>query len=46
VPGLKGCFTVMGFGGNGTIYAVIAAGMMPALLKGRVGAAARLFAFR
>jgi glycine/D-amino acid oxidase-like deaminating enzyme len=46
VPGLKGCFTVMGFGGNGTIYALIAAGLMPALLKGRVSADASLFAFR
>jgi glycine/D-amino acid oxidase-like deaminating enzyme len=46
VPGLKGCFAVMGFGGNGTIYALIAAGMMPALLKGRVSADASLFAFR
>jgi glycine/D-amino acid oxidase-like deaminating enzyme len=46
VPGLKRCFAVMGFGGNGTIYALIAAQMMPALLKGRVSAGARLFAFR
>jgi hypothetical protein len=36
----------MGFGGNGTIYALIAAGMMPVLLKGRVSADASLFAFR
>jgi glycine/D-amino acid oxidase-like deaminating enzyme len=46
VPGLKGCFMVMGFAGNGTIYAVITARLMPTLLKGRVSANARLFAFR
>ena len=45
VPGLKECSAVMGFGGNGTIYALIVAGVMPALLKGRVSAGTRLFAF-
>ncbi len=46
VPGLKNCFAVMGFGGNGTIYSMIAAGLMPGLLKGRTSEAVRLFAFR
>lgn len=46
VPGMENCFTVMGFGGNGTIYSKIAADIMPALIKGRRSAAARLFEFR
>lgn len=46
VPGMDNCFTVMGFGGNGTVYSKIAADIMPAMIKGRRSAAARLFAFR
>jgi len=46
VPGLPGCFTVMGFGGNGTIYARIAARLMPGLIQGRPAKDAELFAFR
>jgi glycine/D-amino acid oxidase-like deaminating enzyme len=46
VPGLPNCFTVMGFGGNGTIYAMIAAQLMPGLLKGRSPRDADLFRFR
>jgi glycine/D-amino acid oxidase-like deaminating enzyme len=38
VPGMPNCFAVMGFGGNGTIYSMIAAGIMPGLLAGRSGA--------
>ncbi|MFO1247725.1 MAG: FAD-dependent oxidoreductase [Alphaproteobacteria bacterium] len=45
VPGMPGCFTVMGFGGNGTIYSMIAAQLMPGLLKGRPLKDAELFAF-
>lgn len=45
VPNMPNCFTVMGFGGNGTIYSMIAAGFMPALLKGRPSKIARIFAF-
>lgn len=46
VPGLHNCFTVMGFGGNGTVYSKIAADLMPALIKGRRSAVAELFRFR
>ena len=46
VPGMPRCFMVMGFGGNGTIYSLIAAQMAPAFLKGRKAVDADLFAFR
>jgi glycine/D-amino acid oxidase-like deaminating enzyme len=46
VPGLPGCFTVMGFGGNGTVYAMLAAQLMPGLLAGRSPADSGLFRFR
>jgi len=45
VPDMPHCHAVMGFGGNGTIYALIAAQMMPGLLAGRAPADADLFAF-
>jgi len=45
VPGLPRCFAVMGFGGNGTIYSLIAAQMMPSLLRGKRPADADLFTF-
>ncbi|MEO8301860.1 MAG: FAD-dependent oxidoreductase, partial [Rhizomicrobium sp.] len=46
VPDMPHCHGVMGFGGNGTIYALIAAQMMPGLLQGRTPADAALFALR
>jgi len=46
VPGLPGCFTVMGFGGNGTIYSMIAAQLMPGLVKGKKPADSDIFRFR
>jgi len=46
VPGLPGCFTVMGFGGNGTIFAKLAADLMPGLVAGRSPKDADLFRFR
>jgi len=46
VPDLPNCFTVMGFGGNGTIYSKIAAELMPGLLKGRLSEEGKLFKFR
>ncbi|MBA2589462.1 MAG: FAD-binding oxidoreductase [Alphaproteobacteria bacterium] len=46
VPGLPHCFAVMGFGGNGTVYSMIAAQLMPGLIKGRPARDAELFAFR
>lgn len=46
VPGMPGCFAVLGFGGNGTIYSVIASQIVPTLLKGRLDKDADLFRFR
>lgn len=46
VPGMPGCFTVMGFGGNGTIYSMIAAQLMPGLVKGKKPADSDIFRFR
>ncbi len=46
VPDMPNCHAVMGFGGNGTIYAMIAAQMMPTFLRGKHPVDADLFAFR
>jgi len=46
VPGLPQCYTVMGFGGNGTIYSLIAAQIIPTLLRGRPDKDADLYRFR
>jgi glycine/D-amino acid oxidase-like deaminating enzyme len=46
VPGMPNCFTVMGFGGNGTIYSMIASQIVPTLLKGRADKDADIFRFR
>jgi glycine/D-amino acid oxidase-like deaminating enzyme len=46
VPDMPGCFTVLGFGGNGTVYARLAAEIMPGLVAGRRPVDSGLFAFR
>ena len=46
VPDMAGCFAVMGFGGNGTIYSVIAAQIVPRLMQGRTDGDANLYWFR
>jgi glycine/D-amino acid oxidase-like deaminating enzyme len=46
VPGMPNCFAVMGFGGNGTIYSMIASQIVPSLLSGRPDKDADLFRFR
>ena len=46
VPGMPNCFTVMGFGGNGTIYSKIAAEIVPTLISGRPDKDAGLYRFR
>ncbi len=46
IPAMPGCFAVMGFGGNGTVFSVIAARLMPALLAGRQPQNAGLYRFR
>ncbi len=46
VPDMPNCFAVMGFGGNGTIYSMIASQIVPSLLKGRLDKDADIFRFR
>jgi glycine/D-amino acid oxidase-like deaminating enzyme len=46
VPGHPHCYAVMGFGGNGTVFAMLAAQILPGLLKGRPAFDADLFRFR
>jgi glycine/D-amino acid oxidase-like deaminating enzyme len=46
VPDMPNCVVVMGFGGNGTIYSVIASQIVPTLLRGRADADADIFRFR
>jgi glycine/D-amino acid oxidase-like deaminating enzyme len=46
VPDLPNCITVMGFGGNGTIYSKIASEIVPTLLKGRPDKDFDLYRFR
>ncbi len=46
VPDMPNCFAVMGFGGNGTIYSLIAAQILPGLLRGRPERDAALYRFR
>ena len=43
---MPGCFTVMGFGGNGTIYSMIAAQLMLGLVKSKKPADSDIFRFR
>ncbi len=46
VPGWPNCITVMGFGGNGTIYSKIASEIVPTLLRGRPDRDSDLYRFR
>ncbi len=46
VPGLPNCFTVMGFGGNGTVHSFIAAEILSRRLAGRTDKDADLYEFR
>jgi glycine/D-amino acid oxidase-like deaminating enzyme len=43
---MPGCFSVMGFGGNGTIYSMIAAQLMPGLIRGKTPEDSDIFRFR
>jgi glycine/D-amino acid oxidase-like deaminating enzyme len=43
-PGMPNCHAVVGFGGNGMVYAEIAAGIIAAALAGRVDPDADLYA--
>lgn len=46
VPGMPNCFVVMGFGGNGTIYSMIASQIVPTLIRGKPDRDADIFRFR
>ncbi len=46
VPGMPNCHTVMGIGGNGTIYSFIAAQILSRRLKGRRDKDSDLYRFR
>ena len=46
VPDMPNCIAVLGFGGNGTIYSVIASQIVPTLLRGRPDKDAEIFRFR
>jgi glycine/D-amino acid oxidase-like deaminating enzyme len=46
VPDMPNCVVVMGFGGNGTVYSVIASQIVPTLLRGRPDKDADIFRFR
>jgi len=46
VPGMKRVYSVMGFGGNGITYAMIAAQIIAANIAGKPDADADLFVFR
>lgn len=46
VPGFERCFAVMGFGGNGITFSVIAAQIIAAMVTGKSDADADVFRFR
>jgi glycine/D-amino acid oxidase-like deaminating enzyme len=46
VPGYPSCYAVMGFGGNGITYAVIAADIVSALIAGKQAPDADLYRFQ
>ena len=45
VPDMPRCFAVMGFGGNGTIYSLLASQIVPCLLRGPADRDAVLYRF-
>jgi glycine/D-amino acid oxidase-like deaminating enzyme len=46
VPGCPRCYAVMGYGGNGITFSMLAAGLMTAAIFGRKHPDASLFAFK
>ncbi len=46
VPEMPGCFVAMGLGGNGTVYSMIAAQIIPKLLRGKTDRDGNLYRFR
>jgi len=45
IPGHPNCYCVLGYGGNGITFSVLAAQLLTAALRGRPDADSRLFAF-
>ena len=45
VPGHRRCYAVLGFGGNGITFSMLAAGLLLACIDGRKDPDARLFQF-
>jgi glycine/D-amino acid oxidase-like deaminating enzyme len=46
IPGYPNCYAVMGFGGNGITFSMLATKLITAAILGRTDPDARLFAFR
>ena len=45
VPGMPNCYAILGFGGNGLTFGMVASQVITSLLSGRYSADAELFAF-
>ncbi len=45
IPGFRGCHAVMGYGGNGITFSMLAAEVITATISGRKHPDARLFGF-
>jgi glycine/D-amino acid oxidase-like deaminating enzyme len=46
IPGYPNCYAVMGYGGNGITFSMLATKLITAAILGRTDPDARLFAFR
>jgi len=46
IPGYRGCYAVMGYGGNGITFSMLATGLITAAILGKKHPDAELFAFR
>ena len=46
IPGMRRGYAVMGFGGNGITYSVIASQIVGAAIRGQADADADLYAFK
>ena len=46
IPGYPSCFAVLGYGGNGITFSMLAASMIARAMRGRPDADAGLFAFK
>jgi glycine/D-amino acid oxidase-like deaminating enzyme len=46
IPGYPRCYAVMGYGGNGITFSMLAAQLVVAAIQGKKDSRAALFAFR